>query len=567
MSWIFGIYSTHEIGEDERRKLCNGCEDKIVGRIENRNFFAALGEIPAICHHSETALISGTALRDYLPVSIEDWQRFFANPDGHPDFDGQYCGLHFSDGRLTIFNDHFNNRPFYLYPTKDAVVFSTDWPRLKPFMQNPKLDMDAIAGLWLTNGQFHYRCFIKDLIRSHPASVFTITPDLRVRHRASRWIGIDQPAENIDHEAALDKTISWFVQHHKVSLGMSGGTDSRLMLAFMMQHRENPWRMHTFGERDNPEIVVAERIARDLGLDLIVVEPHPRDPDTILERAKKIAAHTEMTYSIRAYRMIDNLKTATEGNRIILDGDYGCFIRDYFLNGIQLRLKWTPPAQRFDKLFELLRHPRTNFFPESLFRRMNEVVREDFYNLPATLPEWNGNDYTALIALLHAYYRYPNLVRNWNLNLEHAMLISPMGQASMIRDLLRMPVRKRANCRISYPILKKLAPSLMKYPLVRYGTTVPFAVYRNYLASGMIAKYKRQRGLCYRSDRSAVQLEAMKPIVHDLASSEAVRNCEYYDYNKIRSLVNGYYRAPNDALGNALFEWLGFEFYRQSVED
>ncbi len=563
MSWIFGIYSRNEIGQDERKLLCGDCEERIVGRIEHRNFFAAMGGIPELCHSTNEILISGIALNDYLPVTIDDWRQRLAHSNGHPDFDGQYCGLRYSNGNLTLFSDHFNNRPFFLYPMKDAVVFSTDWTRLKPFIEDPRLDMDAIACYWTMNGQYHYRCFIKDVIRSHPASVFTITPDLRIEHEAKQWIGIDQPSRNIDHKAALDTTIRWFLEHRNVSLGMSGGTDSRLMLAFLMRHREFPWRMHTFGERDNPEVLVAERIAREFKIEHIVVEPQNHDPETILERSKSIAARTEMTYSIRAYRMIDNLKAATDGGRVILDGDYGCFIRDYFLNGIRLRLKWTAPGQRFDKLFEMLQMRRVDFFSEPVDRRMKTIAREDFYQLPEVLKEWDGSDYTDLIALLHTYYRYPNLVRNWNINLDHAVVISPMGQASMIRDLLRMPASRRAHCRISYPILKDLEPRLMRYPLVRYGTTVPFAVYRNYLASGLIARYKDT----YRSDRTAVQLKTMKEIVLDIASSNVVKTCEYYDYEKVRSIVDSYYRSPTESSGNNLMQWLGFELFRQSVED
>ncbi len=563
MSWIFGIYSGREITEDERRALIGDSKGRIVRSIEQKGLFAALGGIPSLCFHAENLLVSGIALRDFEPVTIDDWKQ--ANL--HPDFDGQYCGLRMQGQTLTLFCDHFNHRPFYLWRTDDAIVFSTDREHLRPFMKNPRLDMDAIASFWLSNGQYHYRSFVKDLIRSQPASVITITPDLDIRHCAEQWLGLGEKPIGIDIEAALDKTIRWFAEREKISMGLSGGTDSRLILAYMMQHRDRPWRVHTFGERDNPEVVIADRIARELKLNHLIVEPQNSDPDTVIQRSRQIASQTEMTYSIRAYRTIDNLRAAVDGGYMILDGDYGCFIRDYFLNGIRFKLKSAPKGRKFEKLYELTRVNRVNFFPDPLYKRMNDVAWEDFQKLPGILKEWDGKDYTALLALLHTYYRYPNLVRNWNLSLEITPLISPLGQASIVRELLRMPVSKRANCRVSYPILKKLEPRLMRFPLVRYGTTVPFWVYRNYLASGIIANIKRRRGLTYHSDRTFVQLEAMKGFVRDVASSNAVKECEYYDYSKVSAFVNSYYDSPTEAKGGRLMQWLGFELFRQSVED
>ncbi len=578
MSRISGIYSNRVITSAEIEKLRGTRAGHETHEIVREGFYAILSGLPPLCTYSipdesdaPCCLVSGIAMARYEPVTISDWLARLSTSSDHPDFDGQYCGIHYADGTLRIFTDHFNNRPFYVLKRSDAIFFSTEWMTLKPFMQNPKLDMKAVGSYWLMNGQYGYDSFIQGLQRSEPASFFSISKDMDVRHEGKRWIGMDQPASGIDLKAAIDTTVTSFLKRGKVSLGMSGGTDSRMMLAFFMQHPEFPWRVHTFGELDNPEVEVVRELSRDIGFEHQIVDTwsdvHPSDPQEIFARSKFLAAHTEMTYSIRAFRMVSNFSEVARDGSMVVDGDYGCFIRDYFLNGIDLRLKFVPRSQRYDKLFQLLTLHRPNFFEDSLYREMKRQAKDDFYSLPETLPEWDGRNYTDLIALLHAYYRYPNLVRNWNIALSIVPLVSPLGQASLVREILRMPKRERANCRLSYPMLRELAPQLVRYPLVRNATTIPFQAHRNFIVSAMIAGYKMKKGFGYRSRRTEWQLGKLREIVLSLVDSAAVRECPYYDYPKVRKTVTDYYQAPGEARGSVLMQWLGFELFRSQVED
>ena len=53
-------------------------------------------------------------------------------------------------------------------------------------------------------------------------------------------------------------------QGKHISLALSGGIDSRTLLAFLLQHKRNDFEVHTWGDENNFDVQIAKRIANNI---------------------------------------------------------------------------------------------------------------------------------------------------------------------------------------------------------------------------------------------------------------------------------------------------------------
>jgi hypothetical protein len=139
----------------------------------------------------------------------------------------------------------------------------------------------------------------------------------------------------------------------------------------------------------------------------------------------------------------------------------------------------------------------------------------------------------------------------------------PSVQPSVLKKVFELPVKERNN-KLFYKIIKDFSPSLSKIPLVKGDVTYPFGL--GNLSSSLLVKLKSKLRLGYKDDLLIRFLGTLSEYAQETIISQDFISCEYYDHNKIRNMVEEFYREKNLALANDVNWWLTFELWRKTIQ-
>ncbi|WP_276258063.1 asparagine synthase-related protein [Haloglomus litoreum] len=201
---------------------------------------------------------------------------------------GDFVGVRYdpSAGEVAVFTDRLGLRDtYYCRPTDDTLVFSTAAQSLSRHPAvTPAFD-PAFAAEFLACGcrTFGVRTPLKDTHRFHPGAVTTVGTDSLDMAMEPYWVPRYRPE---------DRPFSYFVDEFterfraavserlhpdcEYGLLLSGGADSRLVLAGMDERERERLTAYILGDWRNREIRTAETVAGTAGVDFELLE---RDRD------------------------------------------------------------------------------------------------------------------------------------------------------------------------------------------------------------------------------------------------------------------------------------------------
>ncbi|MBE0365088.1 hypothetical protein PULV_a3401 [Pseudoalteromonas ulvae UL12] len=181
---------------------------------------------------------------------------------------------------LTLINDRYGMKPLYIW-SKDSLLYGFA-SELKGIILHPKhqqqVDRSALE-TFIDVGHFlGLETLFTDVKRMPPATVLTVslTSGLMTKQRYWQWseIGIDK---EIDFDHAIDKAYELFDQaikralatceNKQLAITLSGGLDSRVLLAAARQHFDGEIKTYTFGEQGCADALIAAQVADFAGVD------------------------------------------------------------------------------------------------------------------------------------------------------------------------------------------------------------------------------------------------------------------------------------------------------------
>jgi hypothetical protein len=174
--------------------------------------------------------------------------------------------------RLTFVSDVLGLRPMFLGRNNGRIVFGSQvWPLYNAGLSTGKIDYDAVSA-WIT---YKYNCtegsLFSDLRRLPPGSVVVIHEGKQTQFRyaifspKSQPIHTAQAADDLHHIIAANvKTL--LTDHSKISISLSGGYDSRYLLALISSSGTVSFECTTVDYLEEGKI--AFNIAETLGVPL-----------------------------------------------------------------------------------------------------------------------------------------------------------------------------------------------------------------------------------------------------------------------------------------------------------
>jgi len=572
MSWIFGIYGKFSQELLEKVKAVHPKTQHVYS--ENNFYIACAGpegtyffknEINKSSGLSEGMAVRGTGFiktNSGLKILNEnEWFDMLVNQDNANKIDGHYCGAVWKNGNVKLFSDITGVYDIYFCKENEIVLFSTELFQLNSISGSNELDLEVFASGWNTINQLSDRCIIKGIERLTKGAQLNLNESKKIISPA----GQSQEAVNQPPLVKmLDQLINSFYESgYSVSLSLSGGIDSRLLLALFAAHNFKNFTVHSFGNPGHPDSVIASQISKGLSLNHTQFNsPLPAIDGCI----KLISDYIKDTFCINPCSTIFQLRyypALYEKKLIIIDGGFAEIGRRYYMNRLLFKNKSAILKKNAESVFRNIALTRADIFNESFTKKMREYSINDVNKLFNELPDARQTGAENWAELFSIRTRLPNFYGIEQKRIgKYVINLMPFGIKNILDSVLRMNLKQRKDGREYKRIISDKCFELTKYKLVKNDS------YYWFNSGAIISKIFMKTGLLNSRNQMTSQdysyLHIVREFVLDLLNSENTRTCEFYDHKKISGNVQKFYAGQKE-FGLYLDWWLSFEILRRSV--
>ncbi|MCL5021563.1 MAG: hypothetical protein M1339_07910 [Bacteroidetes bacterium] len=486
--------------------------------------------------------------------------------------DGHYVAVCWDANELELFTDPLGLRRAYVADCGNFIVASTRLDWTASFLHSPELSIESLATGWTFINSFSDDSFVKGVIRIGPSGHATIKNG-KIEHRWHHW----EPQLRREHKPVssllTEATFLPFKEGRKITLGLSGGVDSRTLLALLLQTDRAAWQVHSLGNVGNPDIAVAKQLADVLGIPIRIRYDTLREPETaesISESLREYSLQTEMSDSPFGYPRLSLFSEMSADGYWMIDGGYGELLRRSYGNRLLLSGKKAILSKDYKSLIPHFLLPRSPIFNTGMQSFLKQESEKQFEAALEELPPLTKKgDLGNWIDILHIRYRLKNFAgASQGLYDHYIPNYMPFALSTLISSYLNLSSRARSNNRINRRIVSRSSREVRRAPLISYGVPVPYWTIRNLILSRSIGKFKRELGAGVNFQKRSFRIEALiklNEFVHDRISSSAVRTFPHYAYDYLIDHIDNFYASPNESDAVILDDWLTFDFWREQI--
>lgn len=511
-----------------------------------------------------TFAVSGTGLfRERGRVRIlaaDDWaERLAPDEPRLGDLNGHYIAVRRRGNRTELFSDRAGLRTVYIGRTEYGWIFSSRLDVVCRDVPDAGIDWRTFGSRWLLLQQCSHRSPVRGAVKLPPNGRFRVeNGSLTVT--SSPWMKFD----GVTDAETVAGTIAAFTapMDRTVSLGLSGGLDSRVLLSVALSSKV-PFAVHSFGERTDADVALAERIAAREGVPF----NHLQQPFPSRDRCVAL-----MQEYVRTSNLVDGAASSVRldqypliiGGAVMLDGGNGEILRRQFLQRAAVTASDDLRHRRTERLFPAFTLRRADIFSGPFLREMRSGAEEDLHASLHSLPPPDEIGLADFLDGWSALFRIPVVACDEQGRLDGILTnYMPFSQPDLLQLAVRLPERERRNNRLMKRIIREHRPSLARFPLVKNGVRYPYRL--------TTLQARAWSALARRFAHSADPflhrfLDAVKEFALDTLGSAATARYDAYDLAAVRRAVEGYYRSER-RYGGTVNWWLAFEVWRQGIEN
>lgn len=567
MSWILGFVGT-SLSRERRERLDAFVTDPLV-EIVGRTYFVAAGGLRETClagglpeNRGHWCVIgTGVQIEDdgAKILSSSDWLRRLLPPE--PRFDGLgggFVAFRVSTSRVQAYTDPFGLRSLYWLRTRNGFYFSTrpDW--LAALGGGLALNWPTFGSHWVTYHQLSVQSLVSDVGRLGPGGRLTLT-DSDAEERSHLYALPDEhPAGDIRNllRMQLDPADT-----RTVSLGLSGGLDSRTLLA--LSNRSDRFAVHVFGPKTKADVHVSLTLAEEEDLQFSHFNFPPPDHDALLETVR---GHSVQTHAVSPASSAISLRYYPElrsQQKLVVDGAFGEIVRRQFMNRLVRRGPDAVKGRDVGRALEFIRFERAPIFSGEVRREMEFGTRRDLALRLDGLPDIAKHGVENVVDLLNVQTRLPNFFGYEQARLDGLVQsYMPFAHPLAVDAVFRIPANRRKGGRVARRIIARHAPRLRRYPLVKGGILYPYGMPG--LMGTLWVKIRRKFGPSPDPAERTYVLQTLKEFVLDRIQSSQVKDHPAYDWPRLDAIAKAYYTSGSH--GAELDWWLAFDFWRDAIE-
>ena len=554
MSWLIGFAG--QAPTDDVAKV----HDTSIHGVSCSNVYAQAGGLDAICHggvlhQGGKFLVTGLAAVNGRVLSTDDWAKQLnpPSPTLHH-LDGHFVALRMRDDVTELFTDPLGIRTLHLVRWKSGTLFSTRLDWIVRLTGSLDIDYEVFGAHWLLANQLTTISQVQGVDRLGPGGHARLSGQL-YQIQEQPWacdIGESDP-KGLQYKETLLQALTW-QGPVKWSLGLSGGLDSRVLLAL-----HPPDSTHVWGPSNHPDVRIATRIASKEHLSQHYYKASMLSIDQCLKDLRVRVALTQVSSPASAAASLIYYSRLHSMGFGVVDGGFGEVARRQFMNRVLTKRSF---LARPEDIMPLLSFKVADAFIPDIHAAMHRgAVRQIEFQwdaLPQAIDPANAAD------LISTRSRLPNFFGfEQNFLDSQAVCYMPYAQASVLRALFQVPVTVRRGGRLFRQLIKQHRKSLRLYPLVKGSVTYPYGLTTH--AAQAITVVKKSLNMVYHDRRTHQFLALLKPYVLDTIYSRVLRECEVYDYARLRTMIEDYYHGEQRH-ATALNWWLAFEMWRQMLQ-
>ena len=573
MSWIIGTISKSETLNPDLKKQIQSLIPEHIHAFDSAKLLIYSGGIQETCFNGSDAetvwFCNGFGIdisndSHYKIASQTDWHKRISEKD-FSGLNGHYLTLRYSDNTLEFRNDEIGLRSVYIYELQDNYVFSTRLDWLTRLIPSPEIDYTVFASHLLSMNPLSYKCFIKDVVKLGPNEKITISSGVITTKRKDYTI-FGNTEKNFNR---LEHILSNFTSLMsdsglKVSLGLSGGMDSRLLLGLLLNSNKGKFSAHTFGEQHNPDVYIPVDMSRKLGFNHQVLYKEFESIDDPLNEARDFVYHTQMRSVPSVLRNQLYFKKLYSQGFSMIDGGMGDLMRRAVANRIILDGRNHFKDNNFSEIAMMFRKPiPLSMFNPDVKNQLLNSVKECMISESGNLPDLSEGNYGDWFDVMRVKYLMPNSASLFQAHMDSILPnFMPYLQPVFLREVFAFTEKDRNDSKLSRKIVKRNYPLLSKFTQGRYGTNVPYGsgLYKGYI----YAKIQHLKGKLYVDNRSADFLNTISGYIEDKVNSESVKNNSLYDYKTICSWYEKFLSGDRAQAAN-LEKWLMIEFWQELI--
>jgi asparagine synthetase B (glutamine-hydrolysing) len=474
---------------------------------------------------------------------------------------GHFIGMKYSVQGLEFYNDQFGFRELYYYQDNDGILyFSTRMDILLYWKKENKIDWEEFGSYWLNSDPLGQGYFIKEIGRLNQSGTLRFRNN-QIEKGNKEWTAESAGGNNkkqIDEAVYEIYNIMQAPQNsgYKTILALSGGADSRALLAIMM-HSGNNYEAITWGREDHPDVQIAKRICVENGI------PHQEIYTDLLEdknswryfaeycgRCQLVLAGTGI-FELHHYNEVDK-------ESVFFDGGGGGIVRRRLNVSLEYQGKQAIRKKDVDRLLSISHVVKADIFTENKLVLMSAGLKERASLALANMPEVDEIGYGNWLDTWNIRNRAGNVIsRSQQVMDDIFRNYMPYIQKKVVDSVMRIPAEIRSRNGIQERMIMLYAPQLIKIPRISYGIAMP------YKTGNIEAKIRGVLGRkwSYKPNISRRFLQLHKERIKDIANDCQHHQREIYDARKIEILVKDYYMKSERE--QEMIWWLSFEAFRQ----
>ncbi|MBH0025400.1 MULTISPECIES: asparagine synthase-related protein [unclassified Pseudoalteromonas] len=191
--------------------------------------------------------------------------------------------------KITLVTDRFGIKPLYMWDDNNLVKGFASEP--KALVLNPdykqQIDLNALKTFVDVGHMLGTQTLFSNIKRLAPASITTINMTTLQYDTAQYWSWADIKTNNtITFDEAIDDAYTLFdnavsrclktIKQPTLAITLSGGLDSRVLLAAAKEHFKGTIKTYTFGEAGCDDAVLAKQVAQLAGVSnqLVSIDEH-----------------------------------------------------------------------------------------------------------------------------------------------------------------------------------------------------------------------------------------------------------------------------------------------------
>ena len=376
------------------------------------------------------------------------------------------CDL--KEEKLLLVNDRYGLRPHYYAINEGKLLFA---PEVKAILQDKdfkkELNDEAVADFFAFGEILGNKTFFNGIEVLPPASILIYKRgEISIKQY---WRFNYEPDYSKTEDEFVDELVKTLKKavairmkdNHRHGVSLSGGLDSRSVVAAIEDNKRKDVLAFTFGPLDCDEVKIAKKVADTTGMIHKIIEI---TPEMIIDNSENEILYSDGMDYVGVSYIPPTHKVVKDNNiDVVFDG----LAFDLTLGGSYLTEEIVN-AKNKDELLRIL-YDKQRFFSKIEF---SKLFIEEYYNKIRHYPSLSFEKEFNVVKETHHgnccdHFFLQNHVRRWTIG-GHILMRTciensvPTYDNNLVDILLNIPPELRLNHRIYRKFLRKLSPELSR---------------------------------------------------------------------------------------------------------